>query len=152
MSYWRDRFGASELKVQELSLLPEKLRDLNALNVRVINDVKILKGHLAEKDEALNFMAQQKAKLEGEMVGSQGFVSKINELECVNKGLMEEIAVWKKKSEEIETNWKNMSKNEQEVNLIKNRNEEKEQRIALLTGEIQRISELLQEKKMRLKF
>lgn len=147
LSYWRDRFGASELKIQELSLLPEKLRELNSINVRVINDIKILKVKLAEKDETINFLGQQKAKLEGEMAGSQGFVSKINELECVNKGLMEEIGVWKKKSEEIEINWKNLSKNEQEVNLIKNKNEEKEQKIALLTREIQRISELLQEKK-----
>ena len=147
LAYWRDRFGASELKIKELSILPSRMKKLEMVNGQVITEIKNLQGSLKEKDDAINFLAQQKAKMEGEMIGNQGFVSRVNELESINKGLMEEIAVWKKKSDEIESNWKNLAKNEEENGLIRNKNEEKDQKISLLTGEIQRISGLLQEKK-----
>lgn len=145
--YWQERFSQSEARLEELRSLPSLLEDLDFKYKGVVSEKQYLVKGLEETKEKLVVLTQQKARLEGELIGKGAQISRANELESEKNSLKLELDEMKQKYERIQGKFSDKGSIEAKYTEMKGLLIDRESRLKALTQEINRLNEQLLENK-----
>ena len=148
INYWQERFSQSEAKLEEYRPLPARLQELDYKLSDAINEKVILKRTIEETREKLNLVTNQKSRIEGEITGKGAQLSKLNELEIENAAMKAQVDDWKSKFEKLTAKYSDKNSIEAKYNQNKTLLAERETRMKSLVEEINRLNNVILEKKV----
>lgn len=148
VNYWQERFSQSDARLEEYRVLPMKLEEVEIKLQEELSENISLKHQLEESREKITMITQQKARMEGELVGKGAQISKLNELEGEKETLKIQMQEWKSKYEKLNTRFSDKKSIENKYSEVRKLLNDRETRLKSLTEEVNRLNQLILEKKV----